>query len=155
MIPAIRFFTIGRFLGGIATAAALSLGTSAAHAHEHLVKFNSARGFDDTVQHLRQGLTSHGMTIFAEIDHAGAAKAVGLEMPPTKVLIFGNPKAGTPLMLAEPDVALDLPLRVLVREREGKTEVLMHPAANFMLPAELQGRLAPAIDLVGKTVAQK
>ncbi|MCJ9710090.1 DUF302 domain-containing protein, partial [Bordetella hinzii] len=81
--------------------------------------------------------------------------AVGLTMPPTKVLVFGNPKAGTPLMLAAPDVALDLPLRVLVREQDGRVEVLMHPTANLGLPPDLQGRLAPAIELVGKRVAQK
>ncbi|MFU2050166.1 DUF302 domain-containing protein [Bordetella hinzii] len=146
------FTLIRRFIGGAAMALAMAAG---AQAHDALVKFNSARGFDETVTHLRQGLVEQGMTVFAEIDHAGAAEAVGLTMPPTKVLVFGNPKAGTPLMLAAPDVALDLPLRVLVREQDGRVEVLMHPTANLGLPPDLQGRLAPAIELVGKRVAQK
>lgn len=132
----------------------LALSASQAVAHEALVKFNSARTFDDTVATLRQGLAEQGMTIFAEIDHAGAATRAGLKMPSTKVLMFGNPKAGTPLMLAAPDVALDLPLRVLVRERDGRVEVLMHPVSNLNLPPELRNRLAPAIDLVGRRVAQ-
>ncbi|ANY18123.1 DUF302 domain-containing protein [Bordetella pseudohinzii] len=152
MKPSTRLPLIRRFIGGAALALAMAAG---AQAHDALVKFNSARGFDETVTHLRQGLVEQGMTIFAEIDHAGAAKAAGLAMPPAKVLIFGNPKAGTPLMLAAPDVALDLPLRVLVREQDGRVEVLMHPMANLGLPAGLQGRLAPVIELVGKRVAQK
>lgn len=145
------FPLIRRFIGGAAMALAMAAG---AQAHDALVKFNSVRGFDDTVTYLRQGLVEQGMRVFAEIDHAGAAKAAGLAMPPTKVLIFGNPKAGTPLMLAAPDVALDLPLRVLVREQDGRVEVLMHPMSNLSLPPELQGRLAPVIELVGKRVAQ-
>ncbi|RWA53434.1 hypothetical protein AU476_14045 [Cupriavidus sp. UYMSc13B] len=62
------------------------------------------------------GKLDKGMTIFARIDHAEAARNVGLAMPPTQVLIYGNAKRGTPLMLAAPGVALDLPLRVLVRD---------------------------------------
>ncbi len=146
------FPLIQRFIGGAAAALAVAAG---AQAHDALVKFNSARGFDETVTHLRQGLVEQGMTVFAEIDHAGAAKAAGLAMPPTKVLVFGNPKVGTPLMLAAPDVALDLPLRVLVREQAGRVEVLMHPMADLGLPPGLQGRLAPVIELVGKRVARK
>ncbi|CZZ90604.1 Uncharacterized conserved protein [Bordetella trematum] len=141
-------------LGLAAAALTLALGAGLAQAHEALVKFNSARNFDDTVASLRQGLTAQGMTIFGEVDHAAAAAQVGLKMPPTTVLIFGNPKVGTPLMLAAPDVALDLPLRALVRERDGRVEVLMHSVGNLALPHDLSNRLAPAIELVGKRVAQ-
>ncbi|OZI77167.1 DUF302 domain-containing protein [Bordetella genomosp. 12] len=140
--------------GIAAVCAVLGLGASA-QAHNALVTFDSARDVAQTVAHLREGLIEQGMTLFAEIDHAAAARTAGLSMPPTRVLIFGNPRAGTPLMLAAPDVALDLPLRVLVRERAGRVEVLMHTVADLGLPAHLQERLAPVIDLVGKRVAQK
>lgn len=61
-------------------------------------------------------LQTKGVTLFALIDHSGEAKKVGMNMPPTKLLIFGSPKAGTPLMLAASSIAIDLPLKILVRE---------------------------------------
>jgi uncharacterized protein (DUF302 family) len=89
----------------------------------------------------------------AEIDHCAAAGAVGLEMPPTIVLIYGNPKGGTPLMLAAPDFALELPLRVLVRQGEdGKTYVVFNPAESLEqkhgLPAGMATRLAPGENVI-------
>jgi uncharacterized protein (DUF302 family) len=71
--------------------------------------------FDETLKRLREAIAERGLTLFAEIDHAANARAAGLEMPPSTVLIFGSATAGTPLMLKEPDIALELPLRVLVR----------------------------------------
>ncbi|AHV91276.1 hypothetical protein D554_1066 [Bordetella holmesii 30539] len=134
--------------------AALTLGAGA-QAQDALITFTSTRDVGQTVAQLRTGLAAHGMTVFAEIDHAAAAQAAGLDMPPTRVLIFGNPKAGTPLMLAEPDLALDLPLRVLVRERAGRVEVLMHRLPSPGLPADRQGGLAAAADLVARSMGQK
>lgn len=75
--------------------------------------------FDVTLRRLREAIIERGLTLFAEIDHAANARAAGLEMPPSTVLIFGSARAGTPLMLKAPDMALELPLRVLVRE-EGR-----------------------------------
>ncbi len=72
--------------------------------------------FEATLNRLREAVAERGLTLFAEIDHAGNARAAGLEMPPSTVLIFGSASAGTPLMLKAPDIALELPLRVLVRE---------------------------------------
>ncbi len=72
--------------------------------------------FEETLKRLREAIAERGLTLFAEIDHAGNARATGLEMPPSTVLIFGSAIAGTPLMLKAPDIALQLPLRVLVRE---------------------------------------
>jgi uncharacterized protein (DUF302 family) len=72
--------------------------------------------FDETLKRLREATAERGLTLFAEIDHAANARAGGLEMPPSTVLIFGSARAGTPLMLKAPDIALELPLRVLVRE---------------------------------------
>jgi uncharacterized protein (DUF302 family) len=76
---------------------------------------------DETVDKLKAILRSKGVTLFALVDHSGEAEKVGMTMPPTKLLIFGNPKGGTPLMLAAPSAALDLPLKILIAEdAEGK-----------------------------------
>jgi uncharacterized protein (DUF302 family) len=71
---------------------------------------------DQSVERLKAVLQSKGIALFALIDHSGEAEKAGMKMPPTKLLIFGNPKAGTPLMLAAPSVAIDLPLKILVWE---------------------------------------
>ena len=82
--------------------------------------------FDTALLRLREAVASRGLTVFAEIDHAANAHDAGLHMPPTLVLIFGNATSGTPLMLKEPNVALELPLRVLVREEPGRGTVLAY-----------------------------
>jgi uncharacterized protein (DUF302 family) len=69
---------------------------------------------DDTVERLKALLQTSGAVLFGLVDHSGEAEKVGLDMKPTKLLIFGNPKAGTPLMLASPSTAIDLPLKMLV-----------------------------------------
>lgn len=71
---------------------------------------------EQTVKKLQEMLKAKGVTLFALVDHSGEAAKVGMTMPPTKLLIFGNPKAGTPLMLAAPTAAIDLPLKILVWE---------------------------------------
>jgi uncharacterized protein (DUF302 family) len=92
----------------------------------------SNASFETTLQRLRAALAERGITLFAEIDHARNARDEGLEMPPTVVLIFGNAKAGTPLMLKAPDIALELPLRVLVREQpDGVTVLAYHDPARL------------------------
>ena len=84
----------------------------------------SNHSVDETVDKLKNILQSKGVTLFALIDHSGEAEIVGLKMPPTKLLIFGSPKAGTPLMLAAPSIAIDLPLKILVWEdAQGKVWV--------------------------------
>jgi uncharacterized protein (DUF302 family) len=81
--------------------------------------------FEHVVDRLQELIQERGLTLFAEIDHAQNARDVGLEMPKTRVLIFGNAKGGTALMLASPDVALELPLRILVREQaDGRTALV-------------------------------
>lgn len=77
---------------------------------------SSAHSVDETVGRLKTILETKGVTLFAVVDHSGEAEKAGMKMPPTKLLIFGNPVAGTPLMLAAPSVAIDLPLKVLVAE---------------------------------------
>jgi uncharacterized protein (DUF302 family) len=83
---------------------------------EGIVKIPSHHSVDETVDKLETILKSKGVTLFALVDHSGEAEKVGMKMPPTKLLIFGNPKGGTPLMLAAPSTAIDLPLKILVAE---------------------------------------
>jgi len=95
----------------------------------------SSYSVDQTVDRINNILQSKGVTLFALIDHSGEAKKVGMNMPPTKLLIFGNPKAGTPLMLAAPSSAIDLPLKILVWEDvQGKVWV------SYNSPEYLEGR---------------
>src|SRR5438270_616753 len=76
----------------------------------------STHSVDETVDKLKNILQSRGVSLFALIDHSGEAKKVGMKMPPTKLLIFGKPEAGTPVMIAVPSSAIDLPLKILVSE---------------------------------------
>lgn len=76
----------------------------------------SAHSVPETVARLRAALDAKGVTLFAVIDHSGEAAKASLQMPDTKLLIFGNPAAGTPLMLSAPSTALDLPLKILIAE---------------------------------------
>ena len=81
-----------------------------------LINKPSHHSVDQTVEKLKNILQAKGVTLFALIDHSGEAEKVGMKMRPTKLLIFGNPKAGTPLMLAAPSIAIDLPLKILIWE---------------------------------------
>jgi uncharacterized protein (DUF302 family) len=81
-----------------------------------IITLPSKRSVDETAENLIGILQARGVTLFAVIDHSGEAAKVGMKMPPTKLLIFGNPKGGTPLMLAAPSSAIDLPLKILVAE---------------------------------------
>jgi uncharacterized protein (DUF302 family) len=82
--------------------------------NEGVVNKRSNHSVEQTVDRLKSILEARGITLFALIDHGGEAEKVGMKMPPTKLLIFGNPKSGTLLMLASPSIALDLPLKILV-----------------------------------------
>jgi uncharacterized protein (DUF302 family) len=95
----------------------------------------SHHSVDQTVERLKGILAAKGVALFALVDHSGEAEKVGMKMPPTKLLIFGSPKAGTPLMLAAPSVAIDLPLKILVWEdAQGKVWV------SYNSPTYLQER---------------
>jgi uncharacterized protein (DUF302 family) len=90
---------------------------------------------EQTVERLKNSLQSKGVMLFALVDHSREAEKVGMKMPPTKLLIFGNPKAGTPLMQTAPSIAIDLPLKILVREdSQGKVWV------SYNSPEYLQER---------------
>src|SRR5262249_38738986 len=81
-----------------------------------IIDVTSNHSVDETVDKLKGILQAKGVAVFAVVDHSGEAEKVGITMRPTKLLIFGSPKAGTPLMLAAPSVAIDLPLKILVSE---------------------------------------
>jgi uncharacterized protein (DUF302 family) len=81
-----------------------------------LVTVQSQHSVDETVSRLQRVLEARGVKIFAVIDHSGEAEKAGLRMPNTKLIIFGNPRAGTPLMIAAPTIAIDLPLKILISE---------------------------------------
>jgi uncharacterized protein (DUF302 family) len=83
---------------------------------EGIVKIPSHHSVDETVDKLKAILKAKGVTLFAVVDHSGEAEKAGMKMPPTKLLIFGSPKAGTPLMLATPSAAIDLPLKILIAQ---------------------------------------
>jgi len=88
-------------------------------------------------------LREKGITLFALVDHSGEAAKVGMAMPNTKLLIFGNPKGGTPLMMAAPSIALDLPLKILVAEDENGAVSL-----SYNSPEYLEGRHGLRADLI-------
>jgi uncharacterized protein (DUF302 family) len=100
-----------------------------------IVNVPSNHSVDQTVERLKGILEAKGVKLFALVDHGGEAEKVGLKMPPTKLLIFGSPKAGTPLMLAAPSIAIDFPLKILIWEdSQGRVWV------SYNSPAYLQER---------------
>jgi uncharacterized protein (DUF302 family) len=100
-----------------------------------IVDTPSNHSVEQTVEKLKSILQAKGVTLFALVDHSGEAEKVGMKMPPTKLLIFGSPKAGTPLMLAAPSIAIDLPLKILVWE-----DAQGHVWVSYNSPAYLQER---------------
>jgi uncharacterized protein (DUF302 family) len=128
-------------------------GISAAGYVEH----KSSVNFQSTVDRLVTAIEKAGMSVFASIDHAGGAKAVGMSMLPSVVLIYGQARGGTPVMQADAAAALDLPLRVLIREdSNGDTLIAFHPIqqtlARYKIPAELAERLAKAQQLLVNSI---
>jgi len=108
-----------------------------------LVTIPSAHSVDQTVDKLKSILAAKNVTLFTIVDHSGEAEKAGLHMPNTKLLIFGNPRGGTPLMLASPSIAIDLPLKILVAEdSSGKVSV------SFNSPEYLKSRHSIPSDLL-------
>lgn len=105
---------------------------SAGNGADTIMKTHSAFDYQQTRERLLQAVSKNGLVLFGEFDHAKAALDAGLSMPPTTVLVFGNPKGGTPLMLAHPDLALDLPFRVLISQLpDGQVDVSYHAAEEL------------------------
>ena len=98
---------------------------------------------EEAVSKIKSLLVIRGITLFAVIDHSGEAEAIGLKMPDTKLVIFGNPKGGTPLMVASPSVAIDLPLKLLVaQDANGGCSI------SYNSPQYLQQRHGLSTDLI-------
>jgi uncharacterized protein (DUF302 family) len=120
-----------------------------------IVDVPSKHSVDETVERLKSILQAKEITLFALVDHSGEAAKVGMQMRPTKLLIFGNPKAGTPLMRAAPSIAIDLPLKILVwQDAEGKVWLSYNAPEHLQkrhdLPADLTSALAPVAALAAK-----
>lgn len=110
--------------------------------------------FDETIAKLRNVVESKGIALFALVAHSGEAEKVGLKMPPTKLLIFGNPKAGRPLMLASPGIAMDLPLKILVsQDAAGKVWLSYNDPAYLTERHRLPADFLPVLAAVAALAA--
>lgn len=123
-----------------------------------IVSLASPRSFAATLQRIEAALAAHGATVFARIDHRAAAAGVGLALPPATVIVFGNPRVGTPLMAEQLITALDLPSKVLVSEATpGQVTVSFNSGAWLVqrhgLPVAFIARMAPLEQLLRGAVA--
>lgn len=125
---------------------------------EGIVNLPTHSSVDETIARLQALLQEKGVQVFALIDHSGEAKRSGIEMRPTKLLIFGNPKAGTPLMLAAPSIAIDLPLKLLVWEDAAGQAWISYNTPAYLqhrhsLPENLMAVLG-AVEVLAKNAAK-
>src|SRR6266702_6047633 len=127
----------------------------ASTADNGIVQTPSNHSVEQTVKRLTGILQAKGITLFALVDHSGEAEKVGMKMRPTKLLIFGSPKAGTPLMLAVPSIAIDLPLKILVWEDDQGKVWVSYNSPEYLkerhgLPQELLQNIAVVETLAAK-----
>lgn len=120
-----------------------------------IIDIPASHSVDETVEKLKAILSAKGVTLFALVDHSGEAQKAGMTMRPTKLLIFGSPKAGTPLMLASPSIAIDLPLKILVWEDESGKVRVSYNAPDYLrerhnAPQELMQNIAVIETLAAK-----
>lgn len=120
-----------------------------------LIHLPSQHSVDDTLQRLQSLLSEKNIHLFAVVDHSGEAEKVGLQMNPTRLLIFGNPQGGTPLMQAAPSVAIDLPLKALVwQDGDGKVWLTYNDPAYLQhrhgFPEQLVANLSAVNGLLAK-----
>jgi len=118
-----------------------------------IVSIPSNHSVDVIVEKLEAILQSKGVALFAIIDHSGEAEKVDIHMPNTKLLIFGNPKAGTPVMIASPSIAIDLPLKILVAEDAAGKATVSYNSSRYLqqrhkVPADLMKNLSVIEPLV-------
>jgi uncharacterized protein (DUF302 family) len=140
-----RIWQLALLLVGLALPASAAVGP--VEKKNGIVDVPSNHSVDETVERVKNILQSKGISLFALIDHSGEAEKVGMTMPPTKLLIFGSPKAGTPLMLAAPSIAIDLPLKILVWEDAQGRVWLSYNSPEYLtrrhgLPQALANNLA-------------
>ena len=135
--------------------AVVLLSPAMAQAGGNLVTKPSTYSVPETIDRIEKVVTAKGMKIFARIDHGGEAKKVGLDMRPTELLIFGNPKGGTALMVASPTAAIDLPMKALAWEDKDGKVWLTYNSPDLLqerhaVPTELTSKLDP----IGKLLEQ-
>jgi uncharacterized protein (DUF302 family) len=123
-----------------------------------IASVRSPYSVDNTLSRFKTFVESKGLTLFAHIDHAAGARKVGLQMQEAHVLIFGHPKAGTPLMVARPLVALDLPLKVLIWEDTDDAVWVSYNTTDFLIqrhqiPANLAMNIAVLDSLISAALA--
>ena len=132
----------------------------AANPPNGIVTIPSHHSVDETVERIEKILEAKGVKLFALVDHSGEAEKAGLRMLPTKLVIFGNPKAGTPLMVAVPGIAIDLPMKLLVSEDAGGKVWISYNAPAYIqsrhhLPQELFEALSGAgVDTLAAKAAE-
>ncbi len=122
-----------------------------------LVHLSSPYSVSETLQRLDSTLQSRGITVFARIDHSGEAEKVGMKMHPTQLVIFGSPKGGTPVMVASPTLAIDLPLKALVWEDAGGKVWLSYNSTEYLkqrhnIPDDLLKNIAVIAPLLQSVV---
>ena len=122
-----------------------------------LLHVASPHSVPETLNRLESVLQSHGLTVFARVNHSGEAQKVGLTMRPTQLLIFGSPKAGTPLMVARPSIAIDLPLKALAWEDASGKVWLSYNSPQYLkerhgLPEDLLKNIAGIGPLIHQAV---
>jgi uncharacterized protein (DUF302 family) len=122
-----------------------------------LTQIASPWSVEETVERLESILKERNLQVFALIDHSGEAEKVGMKMRPTKLLIFGSPKGGTPVMLAAPTIAIDLPLKALISEDESGKVWITYNTPEYLeqrhaVPQDLVKNISGVAALVAKAV---
>ena len=155
----LRAIALAILLGTAACAAPSQLSAKKEQAMPSIHSITSRYSFDDTVARLQATFLAKGMSIFGIINHQAAAQESGLSMQPATVIVFGTPKAGTPLMIKDPEFALQLPLKVLITEPvPGRVEVLFNSAKQVVARSNtpydaVENSLANVEKLIRATVA--
>ena len=124
-----------------------------------IVTIKSRLSFSQTVEQLKSAFKSHGIKVFAVIDQQAEARTIGLDMPPMVLILFGSPKAGTPLMLAQPLAGLDLPLKALVSEAKAGEVLVSFNSTQYILkrhalPDQLGSNIAPPEHLIATALSE-
>jgi len=119
------------------------------------IEHRTTHTFDESLEAIKTAILNSGMTIFAEIDHAEAAREHGMSMLETRVVVYGNPVVGTPVMVDTPLAALDLPLKMLVRELPGdRSAIAYHPVSQMFETLGVKGPEAARFDTVQGKIAE-
>ena len=150
-----KYFLLATLLVGLVVPGSATFAQDIVKKEGGIVSVPSNHSVDETADRLKNILQSKQITLFALIDHSGEAAKVGMKMPPTKLLIFGNPKGGTPVMLAAPSIALDLPLKILISEdAQGKVWLSYNSPEYLKERHGLPSNLLPNIAVI-ETIAAK